>query len=250
MNPPVARPLAGGPIIDAHVLLGQEEYLRLDAAELLRRMDRAGVERAVARPMGSGLVVHSRQGNDALLQAGDRIHALVSANPWSGADGLDELARCYDLGAVGLFLHPARQGFMPTEGVVQPLLERAAGYRWPVMFHTGTYVYSDILAVAEVARQFPEMTFIAGFAGFADMWFELPGAIAEVPNLRLETAMIWGEAVQGVVAASGAERVLFASGEPRNHYAVALAMLARFDFTEDQLQAMLAGNARKVYGLP
>jgi predicted TIM-barrel fold metal-dependent hydrolase len=239
-----------GSIIDAHVLLGEEEHLRLSVDELLVRMDRAGIERAVARPMGAWLVVQHREGNDALLQAGSRIHALVTANPWAGRQATEELDRCRDRGAAGLFLHPSRQGFLPTESVVEPLLDLATDYGWPVMFNTGTYVQSDILAVGEVARRYPQTTFIAGFAGFADMWFELPGAIAEAPNLHLELSMIWGEAVQQVVAQSGPERVLFASGEPRNRYAAVLPMLQRFDFTPDQLRAMLADNARRIFGLP
>lgn len=239
-----------GPIIDAHVLLGEEEHLRLSVAELLTRMDRAGIERAVARPMGAWLVLRNREGNDALLQAGPRVHALVTANPWAGREALEELTRCRDQGAVGLFLHPSRQGFLPTESVAEPLLDLAAEFGWPVVFHTGTYVQSDILAVAEVARRYPQTAFVAGFAGFADMWFELPGAIAEMPNLNLETSMIWGEAVQQIIAQSGPERVLFASGEPRNRYAAALSMLQRFDFPPDQLRAMLADNARRIFGLP
>ena len=58
-------------------MLGDETYLALDAAELLRRMDAAGVEIAIARPMGAGLVVNHRAGNDLTLSAGPRIRGSV-----------------------------------------------------------------------------------------------------------------------------------------------------------------------------
>ncbi len=72
------------PIIDAHVAVGGEHYLRLDAAELLRRMDEHGVVVAVARPMGAELAVHNRRGNDRVLSAGPRVRGLATANPWYG----------------------------------------------------------------------------------------------------------------------------------------------------------------------
>lgn len=238
-----------GPVIDAHALLGREHHLALEADELLRRMDAHGVERAVARPVGAELVVDNREGNDRVLRASPRIHGLVTANPWFGRRALDELARCRDLGAVGLYLHPSRQGFLPVEPVVAPVLDRAADYRWPVMVHTGTYIQSDILALAEAARLHPETSFIAGFGGFTDMWFELPTAFAEVPNLFLDTAMIWGEAVRQIVDRHGADRVLYGSGEPRNRYAVGLRSLGRLGLETSQLRAILHDNARRLFKL-
>lgn len=237
------------PVIDAHAMLGRESYLALDAAELLRRMDAAGVATAVARPMGAGLVVDHVAGNDLVLGAGPRIRGLVTANPWWGSAALDELARGRDRGAVGMFLDPARQGFFPTEPVAAPLFDRAAAYRWPVMVRTGMYVFADLLAVAEVARRLPETPFIVGFGGFADMWFELPGAFAATPNLYLDASMMWGEAIREIVDAHGPSRVLFGGAEPRNRYSVNFRTLDRLGFDDATLRAVLHDNAKRVFGL-
>ena len=204
------------PIIDSHAMLGTELHLSLAAGELLRRMDANGVETAIARPVGAELVVDNAAGNDRVLKASPRIRGLVTVNPWYGARAIEELKRCRALGAVGVFLHPSRQGFMPTDPIVTPILDWAGEARWPVMFHTGTYVQSDILALGEVARKYPGMTFIAGFGGFTDMWFELPGVVADVPNLVLDASMLWSEAVEQIVRERGAARVLYGSAEPRN----------------------------------
>lgn len=234
-------------MIDAHAMLGDETYLRLDAAELLRRMDAAGVDVAIARPMGAGLVVDHRTGNDLVLGAGPRIRGLATVNPWWGEKALDELARCRDLGAVGLFLDPARQGFFPTEPVATPVVERAAEYGWPVMMKTGAYIYADVLALAEVARAFPETTFIAGFGGFADMWFETPIAVRNASNLLLDASMIWGAAVKQIVEAHGPERVLFGGAEPRNRYAVVLKTIDRLELDPAARRAILHDNAARVF---
>jgi predicted TIM-barrel fold metal-dependent hydrolase len=236
-------------VIDAHAMLGRETYLSLDADELIRRMDDAGVTTAVARPMGAGLVVDHAAGNDLVLSAGPRIRGLVTANPWWGAKALDELARGRDRGAVGLFLDPARQGFFPTEPVAGPLFERAAEYRWPVLVRTGMYVFADLLAVVEVARRFPDHAFIAGFGGFADMWFELPGVFGSTPNLYLDASLIWGEAIRDLVVAHGASRILFGGAEPRNRYAINLRTLDRLGLAEADRRAILHDNARRVFGL-
>src|SRR5439155_13888083 len=159
----------GTPIIDSHVALGDEHHLHLDKSELITRMDTHGVACAIARPMGTELVVHNRAGNDGILARSERIRGLATVNPWIGATATDELARCRELGAVGLYLHPSRQGFFPTDPIAEPLIRFARESGWSVVFHTGTYIHSDVLAVAEVARRYPETIFVCDCAGFADM---------------------------------------------------------------------------------
>ena len=230
-------------------MLGDETYLSLDAAELLRRMDAAEIDTAVARPMGAGLIVDHRAGNDLVLSAGPRIRGLVSVNPWWGVKGLDELARCRDNGAVGLFLDPLRQGFFPTEPIATPLYERAAEFRWPILFRTGAYIFADVLAVVEVARKFPTVDFIAGFGGYADMWFEINAAIGSVPNLHLDASMLWSDGIEEIIREHGAERVLFGSAEPRNRYRVNLRTLDRIELPAAARETIYHQNAERVFHL-
>jgi predicted TIM-barrel fold metal-dependent hydrolase len=237
------------PIIDSHVALGIEHHLQLDKDELIRRMDAHGVECAIARPMGGELAVHNREGNDRVLAAGDRSRGLATANPWVGGDAVKELARSRERGAVGLYLHPSRQGCFPTDPIATPLIEFARESRWPIVFHTGTYVHSDVLAVAEVARRNPGMTFVCDCAGFADMWFELPGLLQETKNILLCTSLIWTRAIKVAVDTAGADRVLFGSGEPRDSVEAALRRVERIGLTESQQRAVLRENAVRVFKL-
>jgi uncharacterized protein len=236
-------------IIDAHAMLGDETYLSLNADELLRRMDDAEVETAIARPMGAGMVVDYRTGNDLVLGAGPRIRGLATVNPWWGAKGVEELARCRDNGAVGLFLDPLRQGFFPTEPVATPLYERAASYGWPILIRTGAYIFADVLAVVEVARRFPTVDFIAGFGGFADMWFEINAAIGSVPNLHLDASMLWSDGIEEIIKQHGAGRVLFGSAEPRNRYRVNLRTLDRLELSASAREAIYHENADRIFHL-
>jgi uncharacterized protein len=236
-------------IIDAHAMLGNEVYLELDEDTLIRRMDAAGIDLAIARPMGRGLVVDYREGNDLVLKTGPRIRGLASVNPWWGPPALEELERCRNLGAVGIFLDPLRQGFFPTEDLATPIYERAAEYGWPIMFRTGTYVFADVIAVLEVARRFPQIDFIAGFGGYADMWFEMSAAIGAVPNLHLDGSLLWAEGVEEVINAHGASRVLFGSAEPRNRYRVVLRSLDRLELADIVRHAVMCENAERIFKL-
>src|SRR4030095_13781310 len=98
----------------------------------------------------------------------------------------------------------------------------AGDTRWPVAFPTGTYIQSDVLAVAELARRRPDVTFICDSAGFSDMWFELPGLLEEHANLMLCASLIWGRAILNTVRAGNASRILFGSGQPVDSLAAAL----------------------------
>jgi uncharacterized protein len=236
-------------IVDSHVALGEEHHLELEYARLVERMDRHGVALAIARPMGGELAVHNRAGNDRVLTAGERVKALVTCNPWYGAIGMGELERCKAAGAVGLYLHPTRQGFMPTDSIAEPFWEWAEEARWPVVIHTGTYINSDVLAVAEVARRHPSLTIVCDTAGFTDMWFELPGVLAEAGNVLLCASLIWPRAIQVAVSAVGADRVLFGSGEPRDSVEAALARVERLELAEADRVAVLSGNAKRVFGI-
>jgi predicted TIM-barrel fold metal-dependent hydrolase len=241
--------MADQPIIDAHVALGEEHPFRLEAPDLLRRMDEHGVAIAVARPCGAELAVHNRRGNDRVLSVGPRVRCLATANPWFGREAVAELERCRDAGAVGLFLHPTRQGFMPTDPVAEPVIEVARRAAWPVVYHTGTYIQSDVLAVAELARRNPDVTFVCDSAGFSDMWFELPGIMTDAPNVLLAASLIWPRAVELTVREVGATRVLFGSGEPRDRIAAALARLDRLELSPADRRAILHDNAARIFKL-
>lgn len=236
-------------IIDSHVALGMEHHLRLEAAACAKRMEAGGVSLAIARPMGAELAVENRAGNDRVLSAGRWSRALVTGNPWFGAAAINELDRCRGLGAVGLYLHPTRQGFMPTDGIVQPLIDFARRAGWPVVIHTGTYIQSDVLAVAELARRNGDITFVCDCAGFSDMWFELPGVIGELANIVFCASLIWPRAIANTVKSIGAEKVLFGSGEPRDTLGAALGRIERLDLSQEQRRAIFFENAKRIFHL-
>ena len=100
-------------VIDAHAMLGHETYLSLDAGELLRRMDAAGVDTAIARPMGAGLVVDHRRRQRPGLEGGAADSRPGDGQSLVGRAGARRTGQGRDLGAVGLFLDPPGKGSSP-----------------------------------------------------------------------------------------------------------------------------------------
>jgi predicted TIM-barrel fold metal-dependent hydrolase len=118
-----------------------------------------------------------------------------------------------------------------------------------VLFRTGAYIFADVLAVVEVARRYPHVALVAGFGGYADMWFEISEAIGSVDNLYLDASMLWSDGIEDVVKRHGAGKVLFGSAEPRNRYRVNLRTLGRLDLTDADRDAIYFGNARRLFDL-
>jgi predicted TIM-barrel fold metal-dependent hydrolase len=83
-----------------------------------------------------------------------------------------------------------------------------------------------------------------GRSGRTDFSLDLLPALAAVPNLIAETAYNGGELVRDLVAALGAERVVFASDAPFNDLDLEIARIQRAGLAPDDLRAVFAGAAR------
>ncbi len=119
-----------------------------------------------------------------------------------------------------------------------------------MVIHTGTYIQSDILAVAELARRHPSTDFLCDSAGFTDMWFELPGLMADLPNLHYIASLIWPRAIANTIKNYGSGRILFGSGSPRDSLAAAIARIDALELSPDDHRSVMHDNAMRVFRLP
>lgn len=178
--------------IDAHVHIGQGIRMSLDVDTLLRRMDQAQIDLAIACPMDRHIAVANREGNDLMVKAvkehPDRLVAMAVANPWFGDQAVAELRRALQQGLLGLKLHPVIQGFRLAEHIVDPLLELADEYDVPVYAHTGTAGLAEPFHLAELARRYPGVNFIMGHAGASDYYNDTVRAFEFADNMWLETS--------------------------------------------------------------
>ena len=82
--------------IDCYVTLGKERDTVYKTEDIVRDLDRAGVDKAVIAPSDREIAVFNRQGNNVMLaEAGkfsDRLIPACTANPWYGIEAVDLFA--------------------------------------------------------------------------------------------------------------------------------------------------------------
>lgn len=207
-------------IIDAHLHVDDVPALgwRLEAAECVRRMDEAGIERGVimtivdapeVNPDAIESIAAARAAHPGRLEAFARLH------PWYGDEALALLERAFSLGFKGLKLHPVTTIAHPAAEETLRLIRAAAAHRAPTLFHCGDEPLATPLAIAAAAAACPEATIVLGHMGG---YFHVDEAIETAerhPNLVLETsAMPYPGKIREAVERIGAERVVYASDGP------------------------------------
>ncbi|MCC6126486.1 MAG: amidohydrolase family protein [Pirellulales bacterium] len=220
-------------IIDGYCTLGTERETQIAPAELLRRMDRAGIGRAVVAPDDREIAVNNVRGNDRILEecrrAGGRFIPACTVNPWYGPAGCEELRRAAAAGARMLVLAPALQGYCLGDELMDDLLLLAGDLRMPVYVHTGPHSASSPAQLALVAARHPRTSFILGHCGSTDYAYDMPPVIkAGMQNLYFEASLArpWAVGAYGKLAPKQA--LIFGSSAPRNDAGFELEFLRRY----------------------
>jgi predicted TIM-barrel fold metal-dependent hydrolase len=207
-------------IVDAHMHVDDVPALgwRMEAELCVRRMDEAGIDRAVVMTIVDAPEVNPDAIEliaDACAAYPDRLWAFARVHPWYGERSLALLARAFELGFKGLKLHPVSTIAHPSGEETLRLIRSAAARRAPTLFHCGDEPLTTPLAVAAAAQACPEATIILGHMGG---YFHVDEAIEvaeRLPNVVLETsAMPYPAKIREAVERVGPERVLYASDGP------------------------------------
>lgn len=242
-------------IIDAHVRIGAGREVELDGEKLLATMDELGIDGALVAPYEAAIAYDNEAGNDlvakAIRRAPDRLAGYAVANPWRGADAIEELRRAQDTGAVALAVDPVLQGFDVLDGLLDPLLEFARDQDWFVYVRTGTPPTALPLPVASLALRYPELRFLMGKSGATDFWIDAAPALRHAPNLFADTSYAPWDTVLSEFARDpeiGTARCVFSTDAP---YTVPSAEHKRIvDWTIDEAQRaeVFGGTALRLLG--
>lgn len=241
-------------IIDmhTHVWAGQAEANRRD---LMEAVDTVPLERVYA----SGLrgenpspddVVDINAAVHRLMQECPRAYGLVYLNPRHGARALDEFRRCLDLGFCGVKLWIATRANDPLNF---PVYEAAVNAAVPVLAHCfhkalGQKTHeTEPWHLAEAARRYPECTFI--MAHTAADFVAGTESVVGLDNVYVDISGSYGEKGMVDYAAEhlGADKVLFGSDMPGSDIYHNLGKVTGARVTEKQKQAILCGNAERVF---
>ena len=158
-------------IIDAHVHMGipsrpvfgnAEAY---SAEDVLRDMDRAGVDRSLIMPIPH--LYDNDYVADSARRYPDRFLPWAYVDPWHVRDASEVVSRFADQGFYGVkFRAVSLRYALSDHMLLGPLIAAAEEFRLRVSMHTGDDPACTPLQVQEMAQTFPNVKFLLVHAGF------------------------------------------------------------------------------------
>lgn len=230
-------------------------------AATLAAMDHAGVTQALLSawvgPQGDLI------GNDEVAgfvaAAPDRFVGVGSVDIRKGMRAVREARRCVEqLGFKAIRVLPWLWEAPPTDRRFYPVYVACCELGVPFctqIGHTGPLMPSEVgrpIYLDQVAIDFPELTIVAGHIGYP--WTDEAIALAtKHERVFIDTSAYtvsrYPAALVEYMRGHGSAKVLFGSNYPMIMPAKALAGLESLGLDDARLDAFLAGNARRVYGI-
>jgi len=250
----------GAPVVDAHCHLGSGgRFVQpLSAAgDLVRTMDRIGIEQACVFPT-LAITLDMLGGNGMALEAAaefpERLLAYISVDPHRPVAAIqDELRRCFDAGARGIKLHTQLANYPFDGSNYRPAFAFAHEHRLPLISHG----IGSPDTLRGVARRYPDAHFIVAHAGASGPPAGAAGASTglhavarEEPNVYLDLASSVGRFGSFVasVQAAGAGKHVFGSDTPWMCQSHQIGRVLLAPLPEEDKRRILGGTMAALLG--
>jgi predicted TIM-barrel fold metal-dependent hydrolase len=240
-------------IFDAHVHLGEDiDGFSGSYEDLMALNDRYGISRCFM------FCLDEPDHHPAFRAANDRTLAYASRSegrliPFVRLDlaeqPIEEATRCLDLGARGIKLHPRAQRFLLNDERLAPVFALAAERRVPILIHGGRGLPPIAKELAHLVERYPEAQLIIAHGGIADLP-ALAEQFAGKAGVFFDTS-VWSPIdLLSVFHVFSPEQIVYASdfpyGQQPSSLLIALRTAKASGLDEDDLRAMLAGNAQRI----
>ena len=248
---------------DVHISPSPQGGNSITADELLRRMDRSGVDQAVTWLQPPYVRSEIDAGNAYVVQAmrahPDRILGFGWADPNLGVDrAIADAQRAIEHGCYGVKLNGAQNGYpIDDPHLAMPVIEAIARMDTVLALHVGADApdFTHPARVATIARAFPELRILVvhmGGAAFHDLSAAAIAVAQEHPSLTLVGSAVRAIPILTAVRTLGAERVCFGSDTPFELMHVELAKyraLLESEISAPDLDMVLGGTIARVLRL-
>jgi uncharacterized protein len=248
------------------VKIGDETEAGISLAEEIRRMDAAGIDKALLVATTGGW-----EGSDIFFEKPvARIAEVVAAHPgrFKGIAGLNPsrivpwLARLEEAvrerGFVGAHVYPHWFGEAPDHRIYYPFYARCSELGVPIQIQVGHSAQSFLPTVARpisldrVAIDFPELKIVGIHIGYP--WVEEMIAVAwKHPNVFIgsdaHAPRYWEPSFVRFINSRGQDKVLFGTDWPVVDFERARREIDALDLREGPKRKLLFENAVRVYGL-
>jgi hypothetical protein len=240
-------------IIDVHAHHGRWPFPipAKDAQGMLALMDECGIGRAVVSS-SLAIVCDMEAGNARVAElaaASERFLGYVVVNPNFADRSRREMDRHFaNPSFVGAKIHPSYSCSPIGSERTQALIAEVAARGKPLLIHT--WGAQEVEAL-NAATQDAGPPVIMGHAG-GDAWREGIRAAAQNPRLYLEFCCSYAERdmIGQALALAGASKMLFGSDLTLLHPGLMLGMLDSVEMSDAERASIVAGNARRIFGLP
>jgi predicted TIM-barrel fold metal-dependent hydrolase len=246
---------------DCHISSGKLDTLAITGAELVDRMDRAGVDRALVwlkPPYDKNIDPENQAVCEAMRAFPGRLLGFGWANPHQGKrQTLGTIKRCFEeYGFYGIKFNGAQDYYVIDDASILPYIEAAAAYGKPIAFHIGADFYENThpYRLGNIARRFPEIPFLMvhmGGAGTPSLDRSAIETAQRYPNITLIGSAIHEMAILNALNALGTGRLCFGSDSPFRLMHVQLAMYQALlrDFPPEDQVKVLGGNLARLLGV-
>jgi predicted TIM-barrel fold metal-dependent hydrolase len=247
---------------DTHISPYRDDAFDIPVDALLRRLDRANVDKALVwlRPP---YMRHVSEANRYVYQAmqdhPDRVIGFGWVDPHLGKEQmLDEIKRCHEeYGMYGIKLNGAQNNFIIDSDYAAPFVQAIAETGRVMAFHIGTDAYEAThpYRLGNIAQRYPDTRFLMvhmGGVGFHDLSAAAIDVMQQNPNIMGIGSAIRPIGVLHALKTLGADRIAFGSDTPFNltHVEVAAYQaLMQDEFTQAEQQQVMSGNITRFLGI-
>ena len=245
----------GFSIFDAHCHIGSALHSgrRHSADLILDRMDRHGVDRALAIPFP--LVQNYRAEHDEIGAAvrahADRLVGAACLDPCTGEAAFREEVRrcCEQYGFRALKIQPQFQPVDASSGRYDFIFATALEHKLVVLCHTGSGIpYALPSAFMPAARQFPDLKIALAHCGGGGLLLQ-DAIVAALfcPNIYLELSTLMPTHVLQVLSQVPPDRLMVGSDLPENTE-VEISKVLDLDVPEEARRQILWSTAARLFG--
>jgi len=232
-------------------------YLDGTVTDLLRSMDRSGIEASVV------CCIATKPGQfEPILRwcaqiRSERLIPFPSVHPGDPAC-VDAICRIREEGFRGIKLHPFYQDFFADEDRMLPFYEEVSRHDLLLVMHTGYDIAfprirrADPEKLLKIHRMFPALKLVTTHLGAWQQWEEVDRLlIGREIYMEISFAMddVGLERARDMVMRHPDGYVLFGTDSPWTDQAGTLALLEKLNLPAGKLRRILADNALALLGL-
>ncbi len=243
-------------IFDTHTHIGEALHSGRchSVDELLRDMDRCGVDRSLVIPfpvVADQRAAHEEIGR-AVKQYPKRLAGAACLHPFMPrGEFMDELKRCREeYGFVALKLQPQYHGLNPLSERSDFFFEAALKYGMVAVIHTGGGIPFSLPAMfMPAARKFPDLKIVLAHCGGGGMLHgEAIVAAQFCPNIYLELSTLMPNHMLEVLKHVSSTRLMIGSDLAEN-LDVEIAKVLWLKVAEQDKRNMLSATSDELFGI-